>query len=90
MEGFRDARVGGRGPQPAFRDADWSQIREAIYEGRGNRLGQTRTSAAFPACLQGIYCRTDPINMLIFDDAGRFGYPRFSIEAPASAEGPGN
>ena len=33
---LRDASVGGRGLQPAFRDAAWSQIREAIYEGRGS------------------------------------------------------
>ena len=33
---LRDASVGGRGLQPAFRDAEWSQIREAIYEGRGS------------------------------------------------------
>ena len=32
---LRDASVGGRGLQPAFRDAEWSQIREAVYEGRG-------------------------------------------------------
>ena len=29
---LRDASVGGGGLQPAFRDADWSQIREAIYQ----------------------------------------------------------
>ena len=33
---LRDASVGGRGLQPAFRDAEWSQIRGAIYEGRGS------------------------------------------------------
>ena len=33
---LRDASVGGRGLQPAFRDAEWSQIRDAIYEGRGS------------------------------------------------------
>jgi predicted transcriptional regulator len=27
-----DASVGGRGLQPAFRDASWEQIRDAIYE----------------------------------------------------------
>lgn len=27
-----DASVGGRGLQPAFRDASWAQIRDAIYE----------------------------------------------------------
>lgn len=32
---LRDASVGGRGLQPAYRDAEWSRIREAIYEGRG-------------------------------------------------------
>ena len=36
-EGFRlrDASVGGRGLQASYRDADWSRIRESIYEGRG-------------------------------------------------------
>ena len=33
---LRDASVGGRGLQPAFRDTDWSQIREAVYESRGS------------------------------------------------------
>ena len=33
---LRDASVRGKGLQPAFRDAEWSQIREAIYEGRGS------------------------------------------------------
>ena len=33
---LRDASVEGRGLQPAFRDAEWSRIREAIYEGRGS------------------------------------------------------
>lgn len=32
---LRDASVGGRGLQPEFRDADWSRIRAAVYEGRG-------------------------------------------------------
>lgn len=32
---LRDASVGGRGLQPEFRDADWSRVRAAIYEGRG-------------------------------------------------------
>jgi len=32
---LKDASVGGRGLQPEFRDADWSRIRAAIYEGRG-------------------------------------------------------
>jgi len=32
---LRDASVGGRGLQPEYRDADWSRIRAAIYEGRG-------------------------------------------------------
>ena len=33
---LRDASVGGRGLQPHYRDADWSTIRESIYEGRGS------------------------------------------------------
>jgi hypothetical protein len=35
--GFRlaDARVGGRGLDPAFGDATWERLREVIYEGRG-------------------------------------------------------
>ena len=33
---LRDASVGGRGLHPAYRDADWSRVREAIYEGRGS------------------------------------------------------
>ncbi len=33
---LRDASVGGKGLQPTFRDAEWSQFREAIYEGRGS------------------------------------------------------
>jgi hypothetical protein len=28
---LRDASVGGEGLQPAFRDAEWEQVREAIY-----------------------------------------------------------
>ena len=32
---LRDASVGGSGLQPPYRDAEWSRIREAIYEGRG-------------------------------------------------------
>lgn len=32
---LRDARVGGRGIHPGFRDATWEQIRDAAYEGRG-------------------------------------------------------
>ena len=32
---LRDASVGGRGLRPEFRDADWTRIREVIYEGRG-------------------------------------------------------
>jgi len=33
---LRDASVGGRGLQDAFRDADWATFREAIYESREN------------------------------------------------------
>ena len=33
---LRDARVGGRGLQPGYRDADWGRIRDAAYEGRGS------------------------------------------------------
>lgn len=33
---LRDRSVGGRGLQPPYRDADWSRIRESIYEGRGS------------------------------------------------------
>jgi hypothetical protein len=29
---LHDASVGGRGLQPAFRDASWGKIRDAIYE----------------------------------------------------------
>lgn len=36
---LRDARVGGRGLQAEFRDADWQRIREAVYE-RRERLPQ--------------------------------------------------
>jgi hypothetical protein len=32
---LRDARVGGRGLRPEFRDASWEKIRDAAYEGRG-------------------------------------------------------
>ena len=32
---LRDARVGGRGLQVEFQDADRQRIREAAYEGRG-------------------------------------------------------
>jgi hypothetical protein len=28
---LRDASVDGEGLQPAFRDADWEQVRQAIY-----------------------------------------------------------
>lgn len=30
---LRDASVGGSGLQPEFRDATWSKMREAAYEG---------------------------------------------------------
>ena len=33
---LRDASVGGRGLQAAFRDAGWEHIRDAAYEGRGS------------------------------------------------------
>lgn len=33
---LRDASVGGRGLQPQFRDADWTRIRETVYEDRGS------------------------------------------------------
>ena len=33
---LRDASVAGRGLQPQFRDADWTRIREAVYEDRGS------------------------------------------------------
>ena len=33
---LRDASVGGRGLQPQYRDADWTRIREAVYEDRGS------------------------------------------------------
>ncbi len=33
---LRDASVGGRGLQAAFREAGWSRIRDAAYTGRGN------------------------------------------------------
>jgi hypothetical protein len=32
---LRDASFMGEGLQPEFRDADWTQFRDAIYEGRG-------------------------------------------------------
>ena len=31
---LRDASVGGRGLQPAYRGADWPRIREGIYKDR--------------------------------------------------------
>jgi len=31
---LRDASVGGQGLQEPFRDAEWSKLREAAYEGR--------------------------------------------------------
>lgn len=34
----RDASVGGRGLAPEFQDADWTVIREAVYEGRGGLI----------------------------------------------------
>ena len=33
---LRDRRVTGHGLQAPYRDADWSRIRESIYEGRGS------------------------------------------------------
>ena len=33
---LRDRSVSGRGLQARYRDADWSRIRESIYEGRGS------------------------------------------------------
>ena len=33
---LRDQSVAGRGLQAPYRDADWSRIRESIYEGRGS------------------------------------------------------
>ena len=33
---LRDASVGGRRLQEAFRDAGWERIRDAAYEGRGS------------------------------------------------------
>ena len=33
---LKDGRVGGQGLQTEFRDADWSHIRKAVYEGRGS------------------------------------------------------
>ena len=32
---LRDASVEGRGLQPEYRGADWTEIREAAYKGRG-------------------------------------------------------
>jgi hypothetical protein len=32
---LRDASFAGRGLDPAFEDADWPQIRDAAYKGRG-------------------------------------------------------
>ena len=32
---LRDASFKGRGITPAFRDAGWDGIRDAVYEGRG-------------------------------------------------------
>ena len=33
---LRDARVGGRGLQSPYREADWARIRDAVYEDRGS------------------------------------------------------
>ncbi len=33
---LRNQSVTGRGLQAPYRDADWSRIRESIYEGRGS------------------------------------------------------
>lgn len=33
---LKDARVGGRGLQTEYRDADWSRIRNAVYKDRGS------------------------------------------------------
>ena len=33
---LREASVGGRGVQAAFRDAGWDRIRDAAYAGRGS------------------------------------------------------
>ena len=33
---LRDASVGGRGLQEAFRDAGWERLRDAAYGGRGS------------------------------------------------------
>ena len=33
---LRDHSVTGRGLQAPYRDADWSRIRESVYEGRGS------------------------------------------------------
>lgn len=32
---LRDASVSGRGLQPEFRDAGWSELRDVAYESRG-------------------------------------------------------
>jgi hypothetical protein len=32
---LRDASVGGKGLSPAYRDAGWEQVRDAIYTGKG-------------------------------------------------------
>ena len=33
---LRDQSVAGRGLQAPYRDADWSRVRESIYQGRGS------------------------------------------------------
>jgi hypothetical protein len=33
---LRDARVGGKGLGPEFQEANWQQIRDAAYRGRGS------------------------------------------------------
>ena len=33
---LRDRSVAGRGLQAPYRDADWSRVRESIYQGRGS------------------------------------------------------
>lgn len=32
---LRDASFGGQGLDPAFADADWEAVRDAVYKGRG-------------------------------------------------------
>jgi hypothetical protein len=32
---LRDASFSGRGLQPEFKDAGWSELRDAVYESRG-------------------------------------------------------